>query len=190
MSLKSKLFTGIVAVFAAGAFSVNSSAQTTGETPKDGVNKTEIGEGRGYKRGGDGFGKGMRGGKGGGHRGMGGMGGMRGLRGIELTEEQKTAMKAIREANRPDDAVREEMKTIMQARRAGTITPEQTQRAEQLRAQRQERAQSIKAQIDAILTPEQKQQIEAKKAEMKERRQQMKEQRQLRRQQAAPKTDS
>ncbi len=183
MSLKSKLFTGIVTVFAAGAFSVTSSAQTTGETPKDGVNKSEKREGRGYKRGGDGFGKGkgMRGGKG---------GGMRGLRGIDLTEEQKTAMKAIREANRPDDTTREEMKSIMQARRAGTITPEQTQRAEQLRAQRQEKAQSIKLQIDNILTPEQRQQIEANKAEMKERRQQMKEQRQLRRQQAAPKTDS
>lgn len=184
MSLKSKLFTGIVAVFAAGTFSITSSAQTTGETPKDGINKTEKGEGRGYKRGGDGFGKGIRGGKGGGLRGM------RGLRGIELTEEQKTALKAIREANRPDDATREEMKTIMQARRAGTITAEQTERVKELRAQRQEKAQSIKAQIDAILTPEQKQQIETKKAEMKQRREQMREQRQLRRQQAAPKSDS
>ncbi len=187
MSLRSKLFTGIVAVFAAGAFSITSSAQTTVETPKDGVNKTDKREGRGYKRGGDGFGKGMRGGKGGGHRRM---GGMRGLRGIELTEEQKTAIKAIREANRPDDSTREEMKTIMQARRAGAITPEQTQRAEQLRAQRQEKAQSIKAQIDAILTPEQKQQIETKKVEMKQRREEMREQRQLRREQTAPKTDS
>ena len=189
MSLRSKLFTGIVAVFAAGAFTVTSSAQTTGETPKDGVNKTEKREGRAYKRGGDGFGrhKGMRDGKRGGHRGM---GGMRGFRGIELTDEQKTAMKAIRESNRPDDATREEMKTIMQARRAGTITSEQTARVKELRAQRQDKAQSIKLQIDAILTPEQKQQIETKKAEMKQRREQMKEQRQLRRQKSAPKTDS
>jgi P pilus assembly/Cpx signaling pathway, periplasmic inhibitor/zinc-resistance associated protein len=172
MSLSKKLFTGFAAFIAAGTFAVAGSAQTT-EKPVDGVEKSEKQDRRGMRRG-EGFGKGMRGGKGG-HRGMGG------LRGIELSDEQKTAMKAIRDANRPDEATREELKTIMQARRAGTITPEQTERAKQLRAQSKEKAQAIKLQMDAILTPEQRQQIETKKVEMKQRREQMREQRQLRR---------
>lgn len=172
MSLSKKLFTGFAAFIAAGTFAVAGSAQTTDDKS---VHKTEKHERRGMGRG-EGFGK-----RGGGHRGMGG------LRGIELTDEQKTAIKAIHEANRPDEAIREELKTIMLARRSGTITPEQTERAKQLRSQSKEKAQSVKLQIDNVLTPEQRQQIETKKAEMKQRREQMREQRQLRKQ-GAPKT--
>jgi protein CpxP len=175
MSLSKKLFTGFAAFIAAGTFAVAGSAQTTEEKS---VEKTEKHERRGMRHG-EGFGKGE-------HRGKFGRG-MRGLRGIELTEEQKTAIKAIHDANRPDEATREEMKTIMQARRGGTITPEQTERAKQLRAQAREKHEGVQLQIQNILTPAQRQQIETKKAEMKQRREQMREQRQLR-QQGAPKT--
>lgn len=172
MSLSKKLFTGFAAFIAAGTFAVAGSAQTTEEKS---VEKTEKHERRGMRRG-DGFGKGERG-----HKGM---RGMRGIRGIELSEDQKTAIKAIREANRPDEAIREEMKTLKLARRAGTITPEQTERAKQLRSQSREKGEAVRLQIEAILTPEQRQQIETKKAEMKQRREQRREQRQ----QGAPKT--
>ena len=174
MSLSKKLFTGFAAFIAAGTFAVAGSGQTTEEKS---VEKTEKHERRGMRRG-EGFGKGEHGGKFGGHRMM------RGLRGIELSEEQKTAIKAIYDANRPDEAIREEMKTIMQARRAGTITPEQTERAKQLRSQSREKGEAVRLQIEGILTPEQRTQIETKKAEMKQRR----EERQLRRQQVQPKT--
>lgn len=175
MSLSKKLFTGFAAFIAAGTFAVAGSAQTTEEKS---VEKTEKHERRGMRRG-DGFGKGERG-----HKGM---RGMRGLRGIELSEGQKTAIKAIREANRPDEAIREEMKTLKLARQAGTITPEQIERAKQLRSQFREKGEAVRLQIEAVLTPEQRQQIETKKAEMKQRREQMREQRQLRKQ-ATPKT--
>jgi protein CpxP len=177
MSLTKKLFIGFAAFIAAGTFAVAGSAQTTEEKS---VEKTEKHERRGMRR--EGFGKGEHGGKFG--------RGMRGLRGIELSEEQKTAIKAIHDANRPDEATRAEMKTIMQARREGTITPEQTERAKQLRAQVREKAEGIHLQIQNILTPEQRQQIETKKAEMKQRREEMRQQRELRRQQATPKTDT
>jgi protein CpxP len=180
MSLKTKLFTGVTAVFAAGAFAVAGSAQTT-ETPKADGTKAEKLERKGYKRGGEG--KGMHGGK------MGRMGGgMHGLRGIELTEDQKTAIKAIREANKPDPSIREEMKTIMQARRAGTITEDQKLRAQALREQMKQRAEGIQLQIQNVLTPEQRQQIETNKLEREKRMQERREQRQLRRQ-GAQKTE-
>lgn len=177
MSLTKKLFTGFAAFIAAGTFAVAGSAQTTGEKSKDGVEKSEKQERRGMRRG-DGFGKGERG-----HKGM---RGMRGLRGIELSEEQKTAIKAIHDANRPDEATREELKTIMQARRAGTITPEQTERAKLLRTQAREKHEGVRLQIEGILTPEQRTQLETKKAEMKQRREERRQQRELR-QQATPK---
>jgi protein CpxP len=174
MSLSKKLFTGFAAFIAAGTFAVAGSAQTTEDKS---VQKTEKHDRRGMGRG-EGFGK-----RGVGHRGMGG------LRGIELSEEQKTAIKAIHEANRPDEATREEMKTIMAARRAGTITPEQTERAKQLRSQAKAKHEGVQLQIQNVLTPEQRQQIETRKTEMKQRREERRQQRELRRQQT-PKTDT
>lgn len=170
MSLSKKLFTGFAAFIAAGTFAVAGSAQTTEEKS---VEKTEKHERRGMKREhGRKFGRGMR-----------------GLHGIELTDEQKTAIKAIHEANRLDEATRAEWETLKQARRAGSLTPEQTERAKQLRSQAKEKHEAVKLQIQNILTSEQRQQIETKKAEMKQRREERRQQRELRRQQT-PKTDA
>ena len=175
MALRKKLFTGMVALVAAGVFASAGAAQTTEEKSVDSTKKHE---GRGMRHR-DGFRKGE--GRGFGY-------GIRGLRGIQLTDEQKTAIKAVHDANQPDAAVREEMRTIMQARRAGTITAEQTERAKQLHADARQKREMIELQIQNILTPEQRQQIETSKAEMKKRREERRQQRELRRTQQKTET--
>ena len=176
MSLKNKLFSGVALATAVFAFSAVGFGQEATTTSTDSVEKVK-GEHRGHgKRG---FGRGDMDGKRHGKRGMGGRGhGM--LRGLDLSEAQKTQLKAIHEANKPSQEVREEMKTLRMAKKAGTITADQQLRIDTLKAQAKEKHQAVKAQIDAILTPEQKAQIETKKAEMKVRRQERRQQRELR----------
>jgi protein CpxP len=169
MSLKNKLLCTAAIGLAVGLVTVSGSAQTTGETKVEGKEKVE-------RRAGE-FGKRMR------HGQMRGFRGGHGLRGIELTDVQKDQIKTIREANKLDPSIREEMKTIMQARRAGTLTEDQKLRMETLRAQAKQHADIVRIQIESILTPEQKQQLETRKQEMKERMEKRREMRQLRREQ-------
>ncbi len=178
MSLKNKLvstFTLGAAVFAFSAIGMAQEVTTTTPAP-DKVEKVK-GDHRGHgKRG---MGRGEFGGKfgRGGQRGMMGHRGMGMFRFIELTEAQKTQLRTIHEANKPSQELRDEMRTIMTAKRDGTITADQKTRLETLKAQGKEKRASIKTQIDAILTPEQKAQIETKKAEMKLRMQERRQQR-------------
>jgi Spy/CpxP family protein refolding chaperone len=178
MSLKSKFSMVLSAAVAVFAFSAFAAAQDTATpaTPKTDAPKHEKGEGWGGKRHGmRGEGKGMRHG--------GGM--MRGLRGITLTDAQKEQLKAIHEANKPDEATMTELRTLREAKKAGTLTAEQTERMRALRDQSQAKFESVHQQVLAILTPEQRQQLETRKEEMKKR---MEERRQLR-QQAKPATE-
>jgi Spy/CpxP family protein refolding chaperone len=173
MSLKNKLFSTAAVALAVGFVTVSASAQSTGGTKVEGEKKMERKAGMRAGK----LGKGMRGN---GIRGM--RGGM--FRGIELTETQKQQINAIRESNKLDTSIREEMRSIMQARRAGTITEDQKARAQVLRQQQQVHMENVRMQMESILTPEQKQQIEAKRAErqqrMEQRLQQMKERRERR----------
>lgn len=156
---------------------VVSAQEVTSQDKVEKVEKRDRGFGHGHK--GRGFGR--KHGKFGRH-GM----GLRGMfRGIELTDAQKAQFKAIRDANKPSAELREEMKTIMMAKRDGTITDAQKARMETLRADRKAKAESIRSQIDAILTPEQRQKIETRKVEMKQRREEFRKQRELRKQQKA-----
>lgn len=170
MAIKTKLFSGLTMAIAVAAFSLGAIAQDPVETKTEGKQHKER---WGGKRG-DGQGKDFRKGKG----KRGGKGHHFGLRGIELTDVQKEQIKSIREANKPDPAIREEMKTIMSARRNGTITEDQKVRVQSLMAQQREKGELVRLQIEALLTPEQKQQLEAQKAErqqrMQERRERMK----------------
>lgn len=177
MSLKNKFLSVAALTVAVGAFSVAASAQdsSAAASPND-SQKFEKREG---KRGG--FGKGMRGDKFGKRGGM-----MRGLRDLNLTDAQKEQLRAIREANRVDDATRAEMRTLVEAKRGGTITPEQQERLKVLKQQGREKAAIVQQQILAVLTPEQRQQLEQKREEMKQRRE---ERRQLRQQNAPQQTE-
>lgn len=148
MLYKNRFFSIITLSVAIVAFSTFASAQET--TSPDNIQKSE-------KRGEHG----MRGGK------RGDM--MRGLRGLDLTDAQKEKLRAIREANRPDEATRKEVRSLVQAKRDGTITAEQEERLKALKMQGREKGQAVYQQILAILTPEQRQKLETRQEEMRKK---------------------
>lgn len=154
---------------AIGGFAGAASAQDTTTTPKqDKVEKNEKFERRGdIGRHGDG--EGFRGPGKGGPEGL-----LRGLRELNLTDAQKQQIHTILESNKPDQANFDEMKTLMEAKRGGTITAEQQDRLKTLRQQGREKMESVHKQVLDVLTAEQRQQLEAKQ---KERREQMEQRR-------------
>ena len=149
MSLRTKFFAG---VFAVSAFAVAGYAQDNKAETKTGDAKIE------RKR--DHAGRGMFGG------GFGRLG-RGGFFGIELTDAQKAEIHKILEANKPDRAALQEVRTLMKAKFEGTITADQQSRIDALRAELKEKAKSVHAQLEAVLTPEQKAQLEQRKQEMK-----------------------
>lgn len=170
--MKAKIFASAAAAALVSVFAIGATAQdATVEQKKEGKRYEKRGDGG--KRGFGGMRKGGRG-KMGGHF----------LRGIELTDAQKAQIQAIREANKPDPTVREEMRTLMKAKFDRTITPEQTARFDALRKQQFDNMVNVRTQIDAILTAEQKAQIEARKAEMKTKMEERKRMREARKAQA------
>ncbi|MBC7899341.1 MAG: Spy/CpxP family protein refolding chaperone [Saprospiraceae bacterium] len=166
MSLKTRFFSIAALAIATVSFSTFVSAQETPPNASDSVQSQEKRDRKAHgKRGG--HDKGMR------------HGGMRGLRGIDLTDAQKEQLRVIRESNRPNEGLRQEMKTIAQAKRDGTITQEQQDRLKALRSQGREKAETLRLQIEGILTTDQRQQLETRNAEMQKKRE---ERRQLRQQ--------
>jgi Spy/CpxP family protein refolding chaperone len=95
--------------------------------------------------------------------------------GITLTDAQKQQIRQIHEASKPDPATLQELRTIQDARRSGTLTDAQKARVKELRGQQEGKAKSVRDQIEAILTPEQKAQIQKNQEERKARREQMRE---------------
>jgi Spy/CpxP family protein refolding chaperone len=176
MSLKNKFFSVAavgVATVALSAFTFAQDTKTT--TTPDKADKAATGR-RGdfgkrgqFGRHGDFDKRGM------GHRGgfMGGRGGGMGLlRGANLTDAQKEQIKSLMQANKPDQALRDELKTIAQARRDGTITDAQKARLKAIHEQMAASRKALHEQVLAILTPEQKAAIEQRRNEMKQRREQ------------------
>jgi periplasmic protein CpxP/Spy len=168
MSLKSKFFTvltvsGAVVLFSAAGLAQDKTTTATG----DKADQMEKGDRGNRHFGKQGFG---------GHRGMGmrhrGMGMM--LRDLNLTDAQKTQIQAILLANKPNPTpeAREEMRTLMMAKRSGLITAAQQERLTAIRADAQAKGQSVHEQILAVLTPEQKATIEQRKQQMQQKRQQ------------------
>ncbi|MEP6848030.1 MAG: Spy/CpxP family protein refolding chaperone [Acidobacteriota bacterium] len=180
MSLKVK-FLSFFALFAAFAlFSVSSMAQDTApQVPKDGAVAPQNPDGRGFGRHG-GRGEGFRGGPGGRE--------MMGMRGVNLTDPQKEQIKSIRESNRPDPATMQEMKTLWEAKKTGTLTPEQQARMKDLHQQAREKGEAVHKQIMAVLTPEQLQQMEQNRQDMKKRMQERRLERQQNKQTTPPAT--
>jgi len=149
MSLKTKFFAGI---FAVSAFAVAGYAQDNKVETKTGDAKIE----RKHDRAGRGmFGPGL------------GRIGRGGFFGIDLTDAQKAEIRKILEANKPDRAALQEVRTLAKARFAGTLTADQQARLDALKAEAKEKAKSLHAQLQAVLTPEQKAQLEQRKQEMK-----------------------
>ena len=144
-------------VFAGAAFAQDT---TTSPTP-DKTQRPDRPERHGKFRrgdGGPGFGGGMRGGP----MGM--------LRGIDLTDDQKSQIKSIMDANKPDQATLDQMKALRDARKNGTTLTDD-QKA-QLRATRQaqgEKMKSIHEQIINVLTADQKAQLEKRRQEFEKR---------------------
>jgi periplasmic protein CpxP/Spy len=173
MSIKQKIVAVVAAGFAVVSFSAFASAQDT--TTNQTQNSTEKQERREHRRGGEGrMGKEGRGGH---HHG----GGMRELRELNLTDAQKQQIGDIMKANHnANPEAFQEMRTLSEAKRGGTITAEQTERLKTLRQQMRQNAEQTHQQILALLTGEQRAQLEQlkdkRKQEMKERRQERKSQ--------------
>lgn len=169
MSLKNKFFSFLTIIMTVAAVATFSMAQES----KDAAPNTE----KSMKREGRGMGKGKFHGRG--HRGMrGGRGMGMFLRAANLTDDQKLQIQAIHKANMPDAATMEELKTLRQAKRAGTLTADQQSRMTALKQAQQLKMKSVHEQIMNILTPEQKAAIEAKKAEWQQKRQERRQKRQ------------
>ena len=143
-------------------------AQDSKTTTPDATKKAERHDRAGRDHAMRGLGKGMMGRRG----GFGRLDGMKGgFAGITLTDAQKAQIKQIREANQPDKALMDEVRTIMQARRnGGTVTDAQKARIKEIRDQQQAKAKSVREQIQNVLTADQKAQIEKRHTEMKQRR--------------------
>ncbi len=176
MSLKHKFFSILASAAVVGSVAVAISAQDPAPASSDNTPKAQKLERKGGFGRHGGFGRGM-------HRR--GFRGMRGLMGIELTDAQKTQLKQIHEANRPDQGTLAELKAIREAKQAGTLTEDQKARVKALHAERRAKAESVHQQVLAILTPEQRQQIEDRKAEMRKRREEFRQRREQNRKPAA-----
>ena len=133
-------------------------------------------------------GHGQDGHKGHGKRHHGGM--MRMFHDLNLSDEQKTQIKSIIDANKPDQSVRDEMRTLFEAKRNGTLTAEQQTRIDALKEQAKANKQAIHQQIEVVLTAEQKAQLKQKKAEMKQLRDERRQQREKREKTPAATTET
>ncbi|MBP7416817.1 MAG: Spy/CpxP family protein refolding chaperone, partial [Pyrinomonadaceae bacterium] len=124
MSSKTKFISVLSIILGIAMFSTVSFAQddkaTTTTTPEK-VERLKGERGFGKRMGREGFG--------GRHGKHGRMGGRMMLHGIDLTDAQKTQIKAIHESNKPDAATMAELKAIHESRKAGTaLTAEQQNR--------------------------------------------------------------
>ena len=167
MSFSSRLFTGAIAVsaFAFAASAQDQPAKPSGEAK--GILKEKRHDGlRGAREGRFGRGAGFE------------------LRGINLTDAQKEQIRQIHEANKPNQALLDEMRTLREAARGGSLTDDQKARMKTLREQAHANMRSVHEQVLAILTAEQKAQMEQNRLQrrqrMDERRQQMQQRRQQR----------
>lgn len=170
MSIFKKLTPAAFAAVFALTLAGFASAQDNGTTTPDKNQKRERRE-RGFGRH-DGEVRGEKGdfGRRGGHFGM--------FRELNLTDAQKEQIHAIMEKNKPDQSVREEMRSFREARKNGTLTDVQKERLQQLRSRTDANRRAVHEQLLAILTPEQRQQLETRKAEMQKRREEFRQRRQ------------
>jgi Spy/CpxP family protein refolding chaperone len=125
-----------------------------------------------------------------GKRGQRGKFGRHVLAKLNLTDAQKEQLSALRNSAKEKFAPqREELRTLAQKKRQGTITADEQAKIDALKQQLKTSGQQMREQISAILTTEQKQQLEQMKQEMKQRREEMRKRFEERRKQK-PSTDN
>lgn len=167
------LSAGLTALLCAAAF-----AQTT--TPPTGTDAG--GEGRrgleGRMRKGGRIGDGPQGERGGGRPGRPGME-RRALRQLNLSETQRGQLREIEARyGQSFKAQRQELRQLIELRQqqqGATLTPEQAQRAQQLRDEVRGNGEKMHAEILALLTPEQRDQLKQMREEGRARRKERRE---------------
>lgn len=179
MSFKQKFFSAITLAFAIVAFSTFVSAQDKTDNPtpptKEGKMGKRFAEGKEGKRG--------KRGHHGGDRKM-----MRALRGIELTEAQQVQIKSLLENHRNSLAPqKEEIHSLIQKKRDGSITEAETARLTEIHNQRKASSEQLKNTIMGLLTPDQITKLEQMKVEREQRREERKERKNR---SETPKTDN
>jgi Spy/CpxP family protein refolding chaperone len=89
------------------------------------------------------------------------MGMFRALRQLNLTDQQRQQARTIMQTNfKNTQAQRQELRQLMQQRRAGTLDAAGQARAKELRGQFLEGRKTVRTQLAALLTPEQKAKLE------------------------------
>ncbi len=160
MSYKQKIVSTVATGFAIVSFSAFASAQrdntTTNQSP-DSVQKQERHERRGFGKEGRGGGK---------HHGN--RMGMRQLQELNLTDAQKQQVREIMSSRKADSENFQELRQLAQAKRDGTITPEQTEKLRTFKQQMRQNAEQTHRQILAVLTAEQRTQLEQLKQQKRE----------------------
>ena len=100
-----------------------------------------------------------------------GMRKFRALRQLNLTDQQKQQARTIIQTNRhSNQAQREELRQLMQQRRAGTLDATGEARAKELRGELRVKRESAHTQLAAILTPEQRAKLEEMRKERRANR--------------------
>lgn len=93
---------------------------------------------------------------------------------LNLTDAQKEQAKALRQQFAGQFASqREELRTLGQKKRQGTLTADEQTRLETLKQGLKSSHEQMRQQMNGLLTPEQKQQMEQMKEQMKQRRDEM-----------------
>jgi Spy/CpxP family protein refolding chaperone len=103
------------------------------------------------------------------------VGALRGFRQLNLTDQQKQQARSIRQSfAQSTQSQRQELRQLMEQRRAGALTADNEARAKELRRQLMQGRQNIRTQLSALLTAEQKAKLEelikSRRAQMPERR--------------------
>jgi Spy/CpxP family protein refolding chaperone len=165
MSLKQKFVSAITLAFAMITLTVFVSAQDKTTTPStDSTERQDRIEHRG---------RGERGpGMGGRHHGPRGPEKMlRALGRLDLSDAQKEQVRTIMESKRAGfEQNREQLRELGRAKHEGTITAEQQAKFDELRTQMKQNAEAVHSQVLGILTADQRTKLEQLKAEMDKRR--------------------
>lgn len=160
MSFKTKFISTVGLALAVGTFSIFVAAQdtTTTTTQTDSTRKERKFDGMGGKR--------MRDGRHGGDRMM-----MGALRQLNLTDAQKAQVKAIFEANKPDQTQFAQVRSLKEKKHSGTaLTADEQATFDAFKAQRKANAELIHSRILAVLTAEQRAQLAQLKQQKGENR--------------------